>query len=386
MSYDPSYIKWVQRSLNRLIGSAMVVNGNPDVGKYREELGKYKTSRTLEEPGLKIDQIGKKCQNSIIMENMTFADGGAYIGWLKKVLPSVGPAANLPSHFDQPVRDFQINENKKPGVNLEVDGVVGPKTELRLIELFKVEPPGSVPTDTSEAPQIDAFIKSLNSMPKDKRYGFMMNVTADYYAKPEGMWHPGIKELAQRLRAHDVYGIPGQYFFTKGNVRYLCYGDPSIQESEYAGEGKIRKIPANPKDPLNKLKLLIKPANSIFGYAYYDVNDPKVQEILKRHFMYSASAMLHPFYAYPFTSRAHYDRQMEKFRHEILEIYKMVDLGIGEIYKLRGQSHGEPSMRLAQALAKGLSRDHRHIYGAFKSQMPPEWWQYESPLPVGRKY
>lgn len=385
MSHDPNYVKWVQRSLNRLIGSAMVVNGDPNAGKYRDELAKYKTSRDVKEPGLKLDQIGKKCQDVFIRDNMSFADGGAYIGWLKKVVPSVPPEANFMPHFAKAVRDFQISENAKPGTKLEVDGVVGPKTEYRLIQISKIEPPGSVANDTPPPP-IDPFLQSLNSLPKEKRYGFMMNLAVDYFAKPENNWHQGIRQLAERLKPHDVYGIPGQYFFTKGSVRYLCYGDASIVESEDAGPGKIRRIPANPKDPLNRLKQRIKPAKSVFGYAYYDVNDPIVQEILKRNFMVSASAMLHPFYAYPFTSKDHYDKMLEKFRLEIVDIYNDIDKGIGEIYKLRGQSHGEPSMRLAQALAKGLSNNHLHVYSAFKSQMPPEWWQYESPLPVGRKY
>ena len=146
MSYDPNYVKWVQRSLNRLMRKNLAINGIREGNfEYTGAIAEFKATYGVDEPGLTGDQIGAKCQDAIIRFNNNGGDYGDYCAWLCKVVPNApapAQAQGVSGVLESAVRKFQQKEK------LKVDGWVGYKTELRLIEISKTQPPGSKPGDT----------------------------------------------------------------------------------------------------------------------------------------------------------------------------------------------------------------------------------------------
>ncbi|MEO5859953.1 MAG: hypothetical protein ABIR33_13500 [Pyrinomonadaceae bacterium] len=368
MGHDPNYTKWAQRSLNRLIGTGIRADGDGTATVYREGLAKFKTIYGVKEMGLADDQIGSVCQDLMIRLNSTKIDGGLYVDWLKKVVPGAPQYANgTPGEFNNSVKEFQKGETAK-GNHLVQDGLVGFKTEYRLIQRSKVDPPGSTPTDVPKKP-VDPFIQHLNSMTQDKRYGFMMELAAKRWA--EAPADQRIKDLAQKMRRHWELGIPRQYFFEERGLRRLIYGDSRV---------------APDQDPKNRLTRLMQKGSLPWSYGYYDLSDNMVQILLQDNFMSSALEPFIQLYVRPFMSMEDYEQRMQRFYQTVKDVHDRIDIGIGRIQYYKNKEHGDPNARLAHNLAKGLSKNESHAYSAYRGQMPGEWWEYESPLPVGRKW
>lgn len=368
MGNDPNYSKWVQRSLNRLISAGINADGDGASSVYREGLSKFKLIYGVNEVGLRDDQIGMKTQDLLIRLNTTKIDGGLYIDWLKKIVPGAPQTANGNSgEFNSSVLEFQ-NRETKAGHHLVQDGLVGFKTEFRLIQRFKVDPPGSTPIDVPKKP-IDPFIQHLNTMTQDKRYGFMMEITAKRWA--EAPADQRVKDLAQKMKRDWELGIPRQYFFEERELRRLVYGDSRVTPEQ---------------DPKNKLTRLMLKGLAPWSYGYYDLSDNMVQIIVQENFMSSALEPFTDLYMLPFASMADYENRLQRFYQTVKDIHDRIDIGIGRIQYYKNKEHGDPNARLAHNLAKGLSKDDKHVYSAYRGQMPGEWWEYESPLPVGRKW
>lgn len=346
---DALYIKWVQRSLNRLNKAGLTINGTAD-NDYRNELSRFKIENKIKEPGLTDNQIGEKCQSEIIrMNHFDFN----YANWIRKVLPNAPPPENaydvLP---DAAIRAFQSKEK------LKVDGWVGYKTELRLIQISGKEPP--VEDGGGGAPQIDQWVIWWNKLPKEESYVYMSERIAEDYAKEPCDFR--IKCVAQKLKGLTPQRTPRtSFYFTKTLVQYLKAGTPKIE-----ADAELRKHLIPGKYPLGRDK--------------YNVNNFEVQEILRLNYMESTSSRLYPYFAHQIGSKAHYNYNYMKFFEEIKKIHLEVDKGIGEIKKLRDLTHGDPSMELALNLVKGLSKSTKHIYGCYKDQMPGGASSIEGPF------
>ena len=128
------YISWVQRSLNRLIGAALVTKGN-DTPEYREKVRDFKSAFGLGSSS----EVGPAEQNALIKANHATSD---YVKWAQKALDKVGAGSGLvPSGVSDAatrasIRSFQSYEG------LLDDGWIGAKTETALIAASRIDPPG----------------------------------------------------------------------------------------------------------------------------------------------------------------------------------------------------------------------------------------------------
>lgn len=356
---DPLYIKWVQRTLNRVNNAGLNVDGSAN-DDYRNELARFKIEKKIKEPGLTDKQIGGKCQSEMIRMNHFDLN---YATWIRKVLPNAPPPENaydvLP---DAAIRSFQGKEN------LKVDGWVGYKTELRLIQISGVEPPVN---DGGGAPPVDAWVVWWNKLSKEESYVYMSERIADDYAKAACDFR--LKCVAQKLKGLTPQGVPRtSFYFTKTLVQYLQTGGPWDYDSKNRPAGKAAAY--------EQLRKHLIKGSYPFGRAKYNVNNPVVQEILRVNYMESASARLYPYFAHQISTKAQYNDNYAKFFEEIKQIHLAVDLGIGEVDKLRDRSHGDPAMAVAQNLIKGLSQSNTHIYSCYKDQMHGGAWEIEGPF------
>lgn len=131
-----SYLKWVQRSLNRIQGTEVVVDGKTSMN-YRNAVRRFQRDHGLSPTG----QVDSPTQNKLILANE--ADK-AYVEWIQKALNKHGaglvPDGAKTFNTRKAIRNFQ----KKRAPDLCADGFVGAKTELRLIQAGGGLPPGHI--------------------------------------------------------------------------------------------------------------------------------------------------------------------------------------------------------------------------------------------------
>jgi hypothetical protein len=128
------YIAWVQRSLNRLLGSALITTG-ADTTDYREKVREFKVAYGL---GSSAD-VGVPEQNALIKANHLTP---VYVKWAQTSLDKLGahtggPATGtMDAGTKTAIRSFQSYEG------LLDDGWIGAKTETALINASGTHPPG----------------------------------------------------------------------------------------------------------------------------------------------------------------------------------------------------------------------------------------------------
>jgi hypothetical protein len=146
------YIKWVQRSLNRILGSGIVVDGKLSE-KYRNAVRQFQQQSGLTVNG----QVDSKTQNKLILANEANAD---YVRWAQRALNTDGagldPDGKIGSSSSSTKKAIRAYQKKRtPG--LCVDGFLGAKTELFLMGESGIRPPGDIqpvqpPKPTVKAP------------------------------------------------------------------------------------------------------------------------------------------------------------------------------------------------------------------------------------------
>jgi hypothetical protein len=128
------YITWVQRSLNRLIGSALVTKGD-DTTEYREKVREFKSAYGLGSTA----EVGPSEQNALIKANHSTRD---YAKWAQTALDKMGagvghaPTGIMDAATKTAIRSFQAYEG------LLDDGWIGAKTETVLVKRTGIVPPG----------------------------------------------------------------------------------------------------------------------------------------------------------------------------------------------------------------------------------------------------
>jgi peptidoglycan hydrolase-like protein with peptidoglycan-binding domain len=139
--YDPLYVAWVQRSLNRLIGTRLVTNG-ADTPVYREWVKFFqKLQKECKRDDGKVDEA---TQNVMIkaVHNDRIAHRRIYLQWVKQALIIWSPGAKfaldgyLTPDTQKAIKAFQSEVDLKP------DGWVGYKTEKVLTQLHPDPIPG----------------------------------------------------------------------------------------------------------------------------------------------------------------------------------------------------------------------------------------------------
>ena len=193
------YVKWAQRSLNRIMGRSVPVDGK-EIGPWREALGDFKELFNIAEPGLTKFQIGAKAQNELI--RMSHLSKG-YVAWLQAKLPGAGSPDGLDpaGKLQKAIRVFQ--QNNPP---LKVDGWVGHATEARLLKVYG-EPPGNGGPPPAPAPE---WLQVWNALPLQVRYAkwiadLAARVGADQQMAgrlPPGGWDPVYKHFLGILAAN----------------------------------------------------------------------------------------------------------------------------------------------------------------------------------------
>jgi hypothetical protein len=134
---ESDYIKWVQRSLNRLYGLHIPTDGKI-TGAYRTAVRRF----NREYLGRDYADVDERTQNQLI-----FANEGqkSYVMWVIRRLNQLGLGPLPVTETYTPavvsaIKGFQ----RRPEVALKPDGFVGPKTELALIKATGMIPPGDV--------------------------------------------------------------------------------------------------------------------------------------------------------------------------------------------------------------------------------------------------
>jgi hypothetical protein len=131
----PTYFRWVRRSLNR--AGARLADLSTDDRDLRRAVKEFRARK-----GLPAGQgIDSKVQNALIKVNERDL---LYVQWIQMALnivfPTMGSKPRVPvtgvmdKKTRETIREFQRFENSHGvhGGTLEVDGVMGPKTEIRL--------------------------------------------------------------------------------------------------------------------------------------------------------------------------------------------------------------------------------------------------------------
>jgi hypothetical protein len=134
---DPvNYIKWVQRSLNRILKSGLTVDGKVS-DKYRNAVRQFQQGRGINPTG----QVNEKTQDKLIKANEADV---TYMTWVQQALNKHGagllPDGKTGTQTKNAIKAFQ--NGRVP--DLCVDGLVGAKTELRLIQAGGGLPPGHI--------------------------------------------------------------------------------------------------------------------------------------------------------------------------------------------------------------------------------------------------
>jgi peptidoglycan hydrolase-like protein with peptidoglycan-binding domain len=136
---DEDYIKWVQRSLNRIYHLNLDVDGKESPA-YQAAVKRFNEEYVEK---LVDDQVDARTQDQLILANETV---DIYIRWVQEALNKVGaghlkPTGVIDTQTVDAVKSFQRSMMGK----IKVDGYIGAKTELALIEASKTSPPGSTP-------------------------------------------------------------------------------------------------------------------------------------------------------------------------------------------------------------------------------------------------
>ena len=131
------YIKWVQRSLNRLYRTEIPTDGKI-TSAYRAAVRRF----NLEYTGRDYEDVDEQTQNNLIFVNEA---PGPYVAWVVQALNASGfgpiPATDgYTPAIIAALKKFQAS--RKP--TIKVDGFVGAKTELALIQESGLLPPGEV--------------------------------------------------------------------------------------------------------------------------------------------------------------------------------------------------------------------------------------------------
>jgi peptidoglycan hydrolase-like protein with peptidoglycan-binding domain len=133
------YIKWVQRSLNRILGSGLVVDGKP-TKSYRDAVQQFQQKHRLTVNG----EVNRRTADKLILDNEANVD---YVKWAQRALNTDGaaldPDGRIGSSSSKTKKAIRMYQTKRTPA-LCVDGFLGAKTELFLISESGMAPPGDL--------------------------------------------------------------------------------------------------------------------------------------------------------------------------------------------------------------------------------------------------
>jgi peptidoglycan hydrolase-like protein with peptidoglycan-binding domain len=276
------YFKWVQRSLNRLLGLELAVNGK-DSEEYRQALRRFQQKHGLAQTG----QLDVEVQNKIILENekKTPYVGDAYVKWLQAALNKNGARVSvngdMGSMTRQAVKTFQ--QQRTP--DLCVDGYVGAKTELRLIKAGG----GLSPEHVNPAPGL-AVPQSVNTpLPlsgvgyysthrsTSRQYGLHDTIRA--LQAIAAAWYR-VHPQGPRIGIGDISFQGGGYMSPHDSHQKGVDVDIRLMRNDRREEAVVYQSSSYSRSLTQELVNLIR-ANGVLRVQYIFFNDPQVTGVSK---------------------------------------------------------------------------------------------------------
>lgn len=140
MGWETDYITWVQRSLNRLVDTAIVVNGKASK-KYRRAVEKFNRNFVIAPLDAPIDDVGVVTQDTIIRENETDYN---YMTWVQIMLIVLGYTNLAPTSGIKDLKTRNAVKSFQRSHRLKADGFIGFRTETAIVNDTKQPPPGDI--------------------------------------------------------------------------------------------------------------------------------------------------------------------------------------------------------------------------------------------------
>jgi peptidoglycan hydrolase-like protein with peptidoglycan-binding domain len=165
------YIAWVQRSLNRLLGVALITDGL-DSSFYRDAVEEFQWAY-----GLPVSRdIDVADQNALIKANHLTPE---YVAWAQESLAKVGAGIGLVASGTMNKATTNAIKSFQAYHGLSDDGWIGAKTETALIRESGILPPGHItrgPVPTSRPKRRPPTPRPVDPLPLDKRVDRMLSV------------------------------------------------------------------------------------------------------------------------------------------------------------------------------------------------------------------
>lgn len=203
------YIQWAQRSLNLSGVSAEIVTDGVDRPEYRQAVREFRILQDLGES----EQVDAATQLALVQLNNVHP---AYARWVHEALYKAGllplPAKDyLDPAAINAIRKFQ---SRPSNAGLVVDGVVGPNTEAKLIDVSGLKPPGEnyKTMDPSKPKGPTAQEKWLRMVEASGVLGdFSLNMAAKNWVR-----------LAPPVKGREARRFGGAIVWKSWNPRYDC--------------------------------------------------------------------------------------------------------------------------------------------------------------------
>lgn len=140
MGWETDYITWVQRSLNRVVDTAIAVNGK-DSKKYRRAVKKFNRNFVIGTLDAPKDDVGVVTQDTIIRENETDYN---YMTWVQIMLIILGYTNLAPTNGRKDVKTRNAVKSFQRSHGLKADGFIGFRTETAIVNDTNQPPPGDL--------------------------------------------------------------------------------------------------------------------------------------------------------------------------------------------------------------------------------------------------
>lgn len=133
-TFDKTYVQWAQRTLNREVDAELVTNGVKS-SHYRDAIEAFQRWQSLSVT----HDIGRPEQDKMIRINQSST---TYVEWIQRALRHVEPSLPNTGRLDTTtkgvLRSFQSYHD------LRADAVVGPRTEMTLVDTTGLLPFGHI--------------------------------------------------------------------------------------------------------------------------------------------------------------------------------------------------------------------------------------------------
>jgi hypothetical protein len=279
------YLKWVQRSLNRVMSSGLSIDG-ADTAKYRLAVQRFNGKWS----GGKRDdsKVDKATQDELIAHNYTDQE---YVGWIQEALASVlglrldASVGVLDRDTVKATKAFQKAKGLHPA-GKPPDGWVGPKTETALMTASSSVPPASArprpvapsppSPHPSEQPTITPLTRNetrlfvwmlIGEQPREKTTGQLAREFDEFTGLQDLLAKPSL--IRAFIRLGKVYGRVFSSEFTAEPQRQYGFlvGQAYAIVDAATGHTAVRRLPESKDRQLQQY-------NEGFNRGYVETRGP----------------------------------------------------------------------------------------------------------------